>query len=290
MAHTISTTNAATPWRPDQHVFDAGDVLPDALILTDTLTVGAIEGDQPVIEVAYIVDDDAQFVAEGDEIPEGDPALSAATIYSRKIAQLIRLTNEQYRQNNTPAELARSVSRALTRKADAALLAQPAPVQPTDPEDPPVFAPVAGILNTTGLSVEVVEDGNLDALIDLEAKVRAAGANPTAWVLAPATWAEIRKFKTATASNQNLLGAGTENAQPLLLGIPVKVNPAIPSGSGVLLDSSAILSAAGPVTVTTDPSAYFTSDSVGIRATWRTGHTLPRPDRIGKFTIDDGEG
>ncbi|UQE74628.1 hypothetical protein MYK68_18235 [Gordonia sp. PP30] len=65
MPHTISTAAAATPWRPDQHVFDAGEVLPDALILTDTLTVGAIEGDQPVIEVAYIVDDDAQFVAEG---------------------------------------------------------------------------------------------------------------------------------------------------------------------------------------------------------------------------------
>lgn len=283
MAHTISTTNAAAPWRPDQHVFDAGDVLPDALILTDTLTVGAIEGDQPVIEVAYIVDDDAQFVAEGEEIPEGDPALSAVAIRTRKIAQLVRLTNEQYKQNNTPAELARSVSRALTRKADQALLAQAAPTAPA-------VAPVAGILNTTGLSVEVVEDGNLDALIDLEAKVRAAGAQPTSWVLAPATWAEIRKFKTAAASNQNLLGAGTENAQPLLLGIPVKVNPAIPSGSGVLLDSSAILSAAGPVTVTTDPSAYFAHDSIGIRATWRTGHVLPRPDRIGKFTIDDGEG
>ncbi|UQE74627.1 phage major capsid protein [Gordonia sp. PP30] len=283
MAHTATTSNSASPWRPDQHVFDAGDVLPDALILTDTLAVGAIEGDQPVIEVAYVVDDDAQFVAEGDEIPEGEPGLAAATIYSRKIAQLIRLTSEQYRQNNTPAELARSVSRALTRKADQALLAQAAPTAPA-------VAPVAGILNTTGLSVEVVEDGNLDALIDLEASVRAAGANPTAWVLAPATWAEIRKFKTAAASNQNLLGAGTENAQPLLLGIPVKVNPAIPSGSGVLLDQSAILTAAGPVTVTTDPSAYFAHDSIGIRATWRTGHVLPRPDRIGKFTIDDGEG
>lgn len=281
MAHTATTSNSASPWRPDQHVFDASDVLPDALVLTNTLTVGAIEGDRPVIEVAYAVDDDAAFVAEGAEIGEAEPQLASATIYTAKFAQLVRLTNEQYRQGQTPAELARSVSRALTRKADQALIAQAAPVSPDT-------APVAGLLNTAGISTEVVEDGSLDALIDLEATVRAAGANPSAWILAPATWAELRKMKTASASNQNLLGAGTDNSEPRLLGIQVKVNPAVPAGSGILIDNSAVLSAVGPVHITTDSSAYFTSDSVGIRATWRTGHTLPRPDRIGKFTIDDG--
>lgn len=284
MAHTTSTTNAASPWRPDRHVFDAGEILPEALVLTDTTTVGAIEGDQPVIEVAYLTDDAADFVAEGAEIDEADPALASATIHTRKIAQLVRITNEMFRQDQTPAELARSVERALTRKADQALLAQTAPTAPA-------VAPVAGILNTPGLSVEVMDDGNLDALIDLEAKVRAAGANPTSWILSPATWAEIRKLKAAASgSNVNLLGAGTENTMPMLLSIPVKVNAAIPAGSGVLIDSSAVLTAVGPVHVTVDESAYFAHDSVGIRATWRTGHTLPRPARIGVFTIDDGEG
>jgi hypothetical protein len=34
-----------------------------------------------------------------------------------------------------------------------------------------------------------------------------------------------------------------------------------------------------------DHSIYFSSDGVGIRATWRTGHGIPRPERIGKFTV-----
>ncbi|WP_366942190.1 phage major capsid protein [Gordonia sp. (in: high G+C Gram-positive bacteria)] len=107
---------------------------------------------------------------------------------------------------------------------------------------------------------------NLDGLIDLEASVRAAGANPTAWVLAPATWAEIRKLKNADTSNVNLLGAGTSDPEPRLLGIPVTVNPAISAGKGLLIDASTILTAVGPVTTAVDEGTYFTTDSIAIPA------------------------
>jgi hypothetical protein len=30
---------------------------------------------------------------------------------------------------------------------------------------------------------------------------------------------------------------------------------------------------------------YFSSDSVALRATWRIGHAVVRPTRIGTFTI-----
>jgi hypothetical protein len=29
----------------------------------------------------------------------------------------------------------------------------------------------------------------------------------------------------------------------------------------------------------------FSADSYAIRAVWRTGHVIPRPERIGKFTL-----
>lgn len=277
MAFTATTTNSAAAWRPDLFTFEPANVVPDALILGHTHVAGAIEGDQPVIRVAYAVDDDADFVAEGATIDEAEPELNEALVYTRKFAQLVRLTREQYRQSGTPEELANSISRAMTRKADNALLSQAAPVSPAT-------APVAGITNWPGVITETVAD-DLDALIDLEAEVRSNGAHPTAWLLAPSTWAAIRKLKTATGSNVSLIGAGTDDSEPRLLSIPVVVNAELAAGTGALVDNTAIISAVGPLEIATSMDQYFSSDSVGVKATWRTGHTIPRPDRIGVFTI-----
>ena len=63
---TQTTTTAAFPWRPDLSVFGAQDVLPSAAIFVASTVRGRIEGDAPAMRVAYIVDDTAEFVAEGD--------------------------------------------------------------------------------------------------------------------------------------------------------------------------------------------------------------------------------
>jgi hypothetical protein len=39
------------------------------------------------------------------------------------------------------------------------------------------------------------------------------------------------------------------------------------------------------VQVPTATDAYFAADSVGYQVTWRIGHTVPRPDRLCKFTV-----
>jgi hypothetical protein len=38
------------------------------------------------------------------------------------------------------------------------------------------------------------------------------------------------------------------------------------------------------VAVATSTDAYF-ADSVGYRVTWRIGHTVPRPNRLGTLTV-----
>ncbi len=277
---TLTTPTSAAAWRPDQFTYEPQQVLADALILSTTTQAGVIEGDQPVIRVAYCVDDAAAFVDEGDEIDEGDPTLNEALIYTRKFAQLVRLSNEQYRQKMTPEELSRSVARAMITKADNAFLAQVAPTSPAT-------APVAGLLATTGIASQTGVATNLDKLIDLEATVRANGAlrDTSVWVLAPDTWAGLRKLKTETASNIGILGAGTENAEPRLLSIPVVINSQMTTKTGLLIDKAAVLSAVSDLLIATSDQQYFSSDSVGIRATWRTGHVVPRPNRIGKFTL-----
>lgn len=39
------------------------------------------------------------------------------------------------------------------------------------------------------------------------------------------------------------------------------------------------------LTIAVGDQSYFTSDSYGIRATMRTGHVVPRPNRLGLFAL-----
>ena len=63
---------------------------------------------------------------------------------------------------------------------------------------------------------------------------------------------------------------------------------AVPDLTGIVVDRNAIVSAVGSVMVATSEHQYVSSDSVGLRATWRIGYVVVRPDRIGTFTIAGG--
>lgn len=53
-------------------------------------------------------------------------------------------------------------------------------------------------------------------------------------------------------------------------------------------EKSAVVSAYGEVNVNTSDHQFFSSDSVAVRCTWRVGHNVVRPNRIGTFTIAGG--
>lgn len=279
----LETSSSAYPWRPDVSVFDPGDVVPEALILQCSTVAGAVEGDAPAVRVAYVEDDTAEFVAEATEIPDSEPGLNECVVHTGKISQLVRISREQYfnHQQGTPEQLAISVQRALVKRADQAFIAQPAPT-------PPAVQPAAGLRNITG----VIEGGeisdSLDALVDLQAELQANGATPTHIVVDPFGWAALRKLKVADDWNQTLTGAGTVDAAPMLLGLPVIVNRNAPPYSGLIIDKAAVVSAVGQVTVATSEHALFAHDSVMLRATWRIGQNIVRPDRVGMFTVADG--
>lgn len=281
MAFTAKTANSAFPWRPDISVFHAADIVPEALINQCSTVSGVVEGDAPSLRVAYIDDDEAVFKAEGEELDEAEPDLAECVIYTGKITQLIRVTREQYYQNGTADQLAQSTARALVRKADEAFLAQPDPA-------PSATNPPAGLLNIDGIEDGGDVSGDLDGLVDLIAVLQANGGNPTHIVVDPAGWAALRKLKTATDSNVSLLGAGTTDATPMLLSVPVIVNAAMPTLTGLVIDKAAVVSAVGPVLVAVSDQRYFTSDSIALRATWRIGQNIVRPDRVGVFTIEGG--
>lgn len=277
---TITTPGAAAAWRPDVHTFAPADAVPLAAILACTTIGGRVDGDAPAVRVAYVNDDDATITAEGAEIGEAAPALAEVVVSTAKITQRVRLSNEQWSQAQTPEQLAQSVARAVTRRADRAFLAEPAPTSPA-------VAPVAGLANTAGLVNGGAVTKNLDALIDLVAQLETNLATPTVILVNPLTWAALRHFKvgTTTSANESLLGAGTTDAAPMLLSLPVLINVAVPANTGFVVDQSAIVSAVGDVKIANSEHEYFSSDSVSLRATWRTGHQVVRPERIGKFTV-----
>lgn len=275
---TETTKTSAIAWRPDVSTFAASDVIPDAIILQASNVSGSIEGDAPAVRVAYVDDASAQFTAEADTIPEANPTLNETLVYTGKITQLIRLSNEQYRQPGTSGELSNSVRRAVIRKANEAFLAQVAPTAPA-------VTPPAGVLNIAGIETGGAIADSLDGLVDLIAELEANGSNPSHIILDPIGWASLRKFKTTSGAATSLLGAGTTDAQRMLLDLPVLVSPAMSAGTGLVIDRSAIPSAVGPVTVATSEHLYFNSDSIALRATWRIGWNIVRPDRIGKFTV-----
>lgn len=279
---TESTLNSAKAWSPDVTAFAPSDVIPDALVLTTSSVLGHVEGDEPALRVAYVDDAAATFVAEAAEIPEADPALSEVTVYTGKVSQLVRISAEQYRQAGTPAALAASVRRAVTAKANEAYLAQAAPTAPAT-------TPPAGLTVHPGIEDGGEVGGNLDALVDLLATLQGNGATPSHILLAPSAWASLRKLKTATGSEVSILGAGTSDAQRLLLDVPVTVTPAMPENTGLVIDSGAVVSAVGNVNVQTSEHAYFTSDSIALKATFRFGANIVRPDRVGSFTVATSE-
>ena len=276
---TITTTLSSSGWSPDVTEVAPGDAVPEALILQTSTVAGDVEGDAVAVHCVYVDDADAGFVPEGNAIPESTPNLAQCTVFTGKVAQLVRLSREQYSQINTSEQLSVSVSRAVTRAANTAYLAQPAPTSPA-------VTPPAGLIHIPGLVDCGTIAADLDALTDGLAALATNYSVPTHILTAPDAWAALQKLKTGDDYNTSLLGAGTTEAQRFLFNLPVLVDPAVPSGTGLVIDRTAIVSAAGPVTVAVSDQAAFSSDSVLIRCTWRFGQNVVRPNRIGLFYLD----
>ena len=275
---TETTLTSARGWSPDVTGIAPEDAIPDALVLLTSTVAGHVEGDAPAVRVTYVDDAEADFVDEGDEIPEADPDLAEVLVYTGKVAQLIRLSREQWVQDSTSGLLSSSVERAVTKRANRAYLTQVAPTTPA-------VTPPVGLLNVFGIVDGGAVATNLDALVDLVATLEDNDGTPSHWILSSTAWAKLRKLKTGTGLASSLLGAGTTDSRKILLDLPVLVTPAMTANTGMLIDQTAIVSVVGDVMVAQSEHAFFTSDSIALRCTFRFGQNVVRPNRIGKFTV-----
>jgi hypothetical protein len=130
---------------------------------------------------------------------------------------------------SAPGQLSQSAARALVKKADGQYVAG------TTTEGRHQHS------STVGGSSHYV-DTDLDGLFNLIAQTQSLGSNPSHIVIDPKGLASLRNLKVLTSdSTQPLLGAGREDMQQTLFGLPVIVNRFVPAYSGLLIDRNAVL-------------------------------------------------
>lgn len=270
MATTL-TTNTPAGWSPDVIAYTAAEVIPEALILQTSTVVGNIEGDAPAVRVPWVdADDTVGFVDEGAPIPENAGTYNETVVRTGKIATLGKFSREQLEQPNAAQLVVNALSRSVVNKANVAYLGNAA--------DP------TGLLNTVGITDGGTLGDNLDTISDAVLGIEAAGGKASHIIAHPGAWGAVAKMKGATGSAVPLLGAGTEATDRLVLGVPVLVTAAAPADTLLVIDSGAIVSAVGQVQLARSEDAYFGSDVVGVRVTFRLGWAAMKPEHIAKIS------
>lgn len=275
--NTLTTTNAQNQGAfPNTSVIAAEDAIPNALIFSLSTISATAKGDAQTARIAYVdTDPEADYVAEGEELSRKNPTISELVVPTKKVGLITVASNESYANDGVPNMLGNSLARALAAKADAAFLAEPK-------SDIGALG-MTGLANIDGITTGKI-DGSLDALIDAIGTVGTNGGTPNAIVMGYDAWAYLLKLKDANKTP--VITPDVANSPtPQLFGIPVVLNTHAAKNTILLLDSSQIVSAIGDVSLATTDQRYFESDSIGLRATFRFGFGVLRPNRLAKLTI-----
>ena len=268
----IATDENLSGWSPDKIVeLPLGDIIPESHLVTMTTFAGDVDGDAPAVRVPFVsADPSAAVTAEGAEITPADATLADVVIQTEKVATLSKVSRELVAQPGNQRRLMESVRRAVQAQANLQVMGD--------------FA-AASENFTDGGEVGT----NFDAIADLITDLQAGGATPSHIVMRSADWKALSAVKVESGSNMPLVGVGTDPSQPLvrsLFGLPVVVTNDLPAGdeaanSILVISKTDMVAAYGKLAVAVSNDVYFTSDSVGIRATLRYGVKPARDSRHG---------
>jgi HK97 family phage major capsid protein len=239
-----------------------------------------VSTDSVTFHVPKLTDDvSAQWVAEGDEIPQDDPAFDEDEVTPKKLAALTIISRE-LAEDTSPAAaslVGQSMARDMAKKVDLAFfgaLVAPAP---------------AGLGALTGYAA--INAGtswaNVDPFTDALFAVEATGQTVDSWVANPADAQLISKIKTGSGSNQPLLGSDvTSPTKRTIQGVPLYVSPAVPVGTiwGIPRARSIVVMRSD-VRLDTSRDAYFSSDRVAIRGTMRVAFSFPQSAALARISL-----
>lgn len=273
-----ATTVASPPgWRPDQAVFSPGDAVPSALFnVACTVVTDTLEGDAPSARLPFVrIDPESGIVAEAETITADQGTFDEVVVTTSKVSALGRYSFEVTQQPNAAQLILDSLSRSVINKADALFLGNE-----TEP---------LGLVNS-GIAEGGTVETDLDPVIDAAATIEDSGGTVTHLIMSPSAWAYVAKLKTADDSNQSLIGAGTADAERMLLSKPVLVSHNMPAGSMLVIDRGTVIGASSPVRVDRSEHAFFTEDVIAIRCLWRIGWSVQRPERIVRLSVGADNG
>lgn len=275
---TKTTPESPRAWRPDLTEYLPSDAVPDALILSHATVVGKIEGDAPSVRVPKILSDgDANFTAEGSTVADAGQEFGETVVQTHKAGALGKYSYETLQQPEAAELILASLRRNLTGRIDRAFVGGESSDGPT------------GLLNADVTDGGQIGD-NLDKLVDAVSGIEAAGGSPTGIIASPASWATLSKLKTGKDQQVSLLGSGTDAGERQLLSIPVQVSAAMPENRLLVVDKTAVVAASSGVRLARSEDAYFSSDVVAIRVTWRAGWSVMHTDRVARLSTGSGSG
>ncbi|WP_337062446.1 phage major capsid protein [Kineococcus sp. G2] len=264
---------------PDQAGLVIGPLQRDSLALR-TATVIATRRDE--VRVPLLTDDvPADFVEEGAELPEGQPFVAEVALRPAKLAALTVLSNELASDSEPGAVnlVGESIARSIRARLDSAFL-----------DAPGTGIPPAGVLtsaNSTDGGTLGVDTGSLDTLQDALTLVEAAGGTPNVIVCHPSTWGVLAKLKAGDGSAVPLLGSPSDGRQErTVFGVPVFVDAQVPEDIIGVWDRAAVAVALRQdVSIEQSRDAYFSSDSVAVRATLRAAWDVLDPERVVRIAV-----
>lgn len=268
----MNNTNGAPLLRPE----DVGALVVQPVIAASVaLQVSTlVRTDSPSYRIPTITADAAAgWYAEGAPITPTDATTDEVDVTPSKVAGLTVISRELANDSNPAAAtvIGQSLARDIARKIDAAFFAN------TTANGPSGLLSIAATAIDTGATI-----ASLDPFAEAISEAEQLGAAITAFVANPATVLALAKLKRETGSLEPLLGVDpTQPGVRQVFGVPLLSSPAVAAGTvwGIPRDRVFVV-VREDVTLDVDRSAYFASDSVGVRAIMRVGFGFAHEDAV----------
>lgn len=229
---TYTTTAGVGALLPDEYGPLVIQPAIEASVFAQVATIATTRATEYRIPIVA-ADPTAAWVAEGAEITPSDPTLQELVVTPPKVAGLTIISRELATDSNPAAAqvvgdgLARDIARRIDQAAFAGL-ASPAP---------------AGLSTLSGVQtyVNAAAFATLDFAAEAISKAETVGATITAFITSPATALALAKIKTASGSNEPVLGKDATSATGrTVLGVPMLVSQYVAANTLWAVDKSRV--------------------------------------------------
>lgn len=234
-----------------------------------------------------LADPQAQWVAEGAEVPLSSSQLGEQVIEFNKLAGLTVITRELANDTDPSVlnEIGAGLSRDIARQIDNAFFG-------TNADEPNAPKGLEDLENTTEIAATTLD--SLDVFT--EARFAAAQHDATigAFVAHPTTAQRIAVLKEAETSARNLLAAVPEGDSTGIVasidGIALRTSTAVTEGTvWAIPNDRVILGIREDVNIQVSDQVFFSSDRIAIRATMRAAFGYLHEESIIKIEIPADE-